>query len=81
MLLEDGILLTYILKQSQKDSNIKVVDSPTFPETKAANYIVDILMSSYNHEISENSQKSHEMEKLVEDIAVILSMSQPAMED
>ena len=81
MLPEYGILLTYILKQSQKDSKIKVVDSPTRPETKAADYVVDILMSSDNHKISENSQKLHGMKKLVEDIAVILSMSQPVMED
>ena len=38
-------------------------------------------MSGNNHEISENSQKSHETKKLVEDIAVIPSMSQPVMED
>ena len=81
MLPEYGILLTYILKQSQKDSKIKVVDSPTRPETKAADYVVDILMSSDNHKINENSQKLHGMKKLVEDIAVILLMSLPVMED
>ena len=81
MLPEDGILLTYVLKLSQKDSEMEAVDSPTRPETKAADYIVDIPMSDDNHKISENLQKSHEMKKLVEDSAVILSMSQPVMKN
>ena len=55
MLPEDGVLLTYILKQSQEDSRIKVVNSPTKPEVKAAEYGVDILISSDSHKIGENS--------------------------
>ena len=81
MLPEDGILLTYIWKQSQRDSETKMIDSPTRPETKAADYIVDIPMSDDNHKISENSQKSLITKKLVEDIAVTPLMSQPGMED
>ena len=38
-------------------------------------------MSSDNHGISENLQKSYEMKELVEDIAVIQSMSQPVRKD
>ena len=81
MLPEDGILLTYIFKRKQKDHETEAVDSPARPEVKAAEYTVDILMSGDNHRISENSQKSHEMKKLVEDIAVILLTSQPVMKD
>ena len=79
MLPEDGVLLTYILKRSQEDIEIKVVDSPTKPETKAADSVVDILMPGDNLKISENSQKSCEMKKVVEDIIVVPSMSQPVM--
>ena len=46
MLPEDGALLTYVLKQNREDSGIKVVNSPTKPEAKAA---------EYGHEIGENS--------------------------
>ena len=81
MLPEDGILLTYVLKRSQEDVEIQVVDDPIKPETKATDSVVDILMSDENHEISKNPQKSSETEKLVEDIAVIPSMSQPVIED
>ena len=80
MLPQDGILLTYILKRSQEDVEMQMVYSPTRQETKTTDSIVDIPMSDENHEISENPQKSNETEKLVEDIAVILSMSQPVME-
>ena len=81
MLPEDGILLTYVLKRSQEDSEIKVVDSPTKPETRAADYVVDIPMSGDSHKIGWNSRKSYEMKKVVEDTTVIPSMSQPVMED
>ena len=50
-------------------------------ETKTTDSVVDIMMSDENRKISENLQKSNETEKLVEDIAVIPSMSQSVMED
>ena len=81
MLPEDGILVTYILKRSKEDIKIQVVDSPTKPEMKATDSIVDIPMPGDSHEISKNLQKSCETKKLVEDITVIPSMSQPVMED
>ena len=55
MLPEDGVLLTYILKRSQEDIEIKEVDSPTRPKTKAAGSVVDILMLGDSDKISENS--------------------------
>ena len=67
------------MKRSQKDSEIEVVDSPTRPETKAGDYVIDILMSGDKYKISENSQKLHETKKLVENIAVIPLPSQPVM--
>ena len=54
-----------------------MLDSPARPEKKATDYIVDVRMSNDNHEMSENSQKLHDTKKLVEDIAVIPSTSQP----
>ena len=81
MLPEDGILLTYILKRSQEDVETQMVYSATKQEIKATDAVVDILMSDDNHKISENSQKSCETKKSVENIAVILSTSQPVMED
>ena len=81
MLPEDGILLTYIFKQSQKDVEIKAVDSQKKPETKTADSIVNIPIPGDSHEISKNLRKSHETKKLVEDIAVILSTSQPVMKN
>ena len=81
MLPEDGILVTYVLKRSKEDVEIQVVDSPTKPEMKATDSVVDIPMPGDSHEISENLQKLCEMKKLVEDITVIPSMSQPMMED
>ena len=74
MLPEDGILLTYVLKQSQEDSEIEAVDSPTKPEAKAAECSVD------NHEIGENSQKSCKMMEVIED-TVVPSTSSPVVED
>ena len=56
-----------------------MVDSPTRPETKAADSVVDILMPGDSHKISENSQKLRETKKVVEDILVVLSTSQPVM--
>ena len=94
MLPEDGVLLTYILKQNQEDSEIKLVDSSTKPETKVAKedvdyrsgkfqvhceYSVDILISS--DEIGENSQKSHRKKEIVEDTTVIPSTSSLVVED
>ena len=58
MLLEDGVLLTYVFKKSKEDVEIKAVDSPTKPETKATDSIVDIPMSNDSHKISKNLQKS-----------------------
>ena len=55
------------------------MDSPTRPEIKAAEYVVDIPMSGDNHEISGNLQKSSETK--LEDIAVIPLMSQAVMKD
>ena len=81
MLPEDGILLTYVLKRSQEDVNMQTVYSPMEKETETTDSIVDIPMSEDNQRISENSQKLSEMKKLVEDIAVIPSASQPVMED
>ena len=42
MLPEDGILLTYIVKQNQKDSEIGAADNLTRPITKVPEYIADI---------------------------------------
>ena len=94
MLPEDGVLLTYILKRNQEDSEIKLVDSSTKPETKVAKedvdytsgkfqvhyeYSIDILISS--DEIGENSRKSCRKKEIVEDTTVILSTSSLVVED
>ena len=69
------------MEQSQKEVEAETVDSPARPEKKTADYVVDVLMSNDKHKMSENLQKSHHTKKLVEDIVVILSMSQPVMKN
>ena len=76
MLPEDGILLTYIEKQSWKNNEMEVEDNLIMPVTEVPEYGADIPMSRDNDEISENSQKSYEMKEGVEDIAVSPWMSQ-----
>ena len=68
MLPEDGVLLTYVLKQNREDSGIKVVNSPTKPETKPA---------EYDHKIGENLR----MNEGVEDTTVVPLTSSPVVED
>ena len=76
MLPEDGILLTYIVKQSWKNNETEMADNLIRPVTEVPEYVADIPMSRHNDEISKNLQKSHEMKEWVEDIAVTPSMSQ-----
>ena len=76
MLPEDGILLTYIEKQSWKNNETDMTDNLIRPVTEVPEYGADIAMSRDNDKISEKSQKSHETKDRVEDIAVTPSMSQ-----
>ena len=57
MLPEDSILLIYIEKQSWKNNETEMA------VTEVPEYGVDIPMSRDNDEISENSEKSHEMKE------------------
>ena len=70
MLPEDGILLTYVVKQSWKNNETEVADNLIRPVTEVPEYVADIPMSRDNDEISENLQKSHEMKEQVEDIVL-----------
>ena len=58
-----------------------MVNSPTKPEAKAAEYGVDIPMSGGSHKISENSRKSRETKKVVDDTTVLPLTSSPVMEE
>ena len=70
MLPEDGILLTYVVKQSWKNNETEVADNLIRPVTEVPEYVADIPMSRDNDKISENSQKSHETKERVEDIVL-----------
>ena len=71
MLPEDGILLTYVAKQSWKNNATEMVDDQTIPITEVPECSADILMSRDDGEISKKSQKSR-----VENVAVTPSTSQ-----
>ena len=70
MLPEDGILLTYIEKQSWKNNEMETA------VTEVPEYGADIPMSRDDDEISENSLKSHETKERLDNIAVTPSTSQ-----
>ena len=60
MLPEDGVLLTYVLKQNLEDNEIKSVDTSTKPEAEISKEDVDytsgkLQVSSNSHKISRNS--------------------------
>ena len=71
MLPEDGILLTYVAKQSWKNNSTEMVDNQTIPITEVPECSADILMSRDDDEISKKPQKSQ-----VENVAVTPSTSQ-----
>ena len=65
MLPENGILLTYVEKQSWKNNEMEMADNLIRPVTEIPKYSVDIPISKDNDEISEKSQKSHETKEWV----------------
>ena len=77
---EDGILLTYIVKQSRKKDEMEATDNLVQPAKDVPAYVADIPMSRDNEGISENSQKSQETIDRVENIAVTPLMSQQMIE-
>ena len=96
MLPEDCVLLTYILKRTQEDSEIKSTDSSTKPEAKVAKedvdyergklqvcseYIVYMPISGEGHKIGENSQKSHGTKEVVGGTTIVPLTSSPVVED
>ena len=58
---EDGILLTYIVKQSWEKDEMEATDNLVQPKKDVPAYLADIPISRDNEGINENSQKSQEM--------------------
>ena len=96
MLLEDCVLLTYILKRTQEDSEIKSIDSSTKPEAKVAKedvdykrgkvqvcseYVVYMPISGDSHEIGENLQKLCGTKEVVGCTTIVPLTSSPVVED
>ena len=76
LLPEDGILLTYVVKQIRENDEMEATDNWIQPVKDVAAHVTDIPMSRDTEGFSEKSQKSQESIKQVETAAVTPSTSQ-----
>ena len=76
MLPEDGILLTYVVKQRRENDEMEATDNLIQSAKDVPSHVADIPMSRDNEGFSEKSQKSQETIERMENTAITPSTSQ-----